>query len=151
MILEIFREEGFSKVALYDQMDYELLKAGIKDVNDPVQRANIDLELGIPYLLGLSLGELRWTGTWENTDPSNIASPTYWENDTQISNSLRIALMETATGEIISDYAVNTTIDGIPIPVGDGEIMSLNFASLSRAVSISTRKGIKNLVKDCEC
>lgn len=151
MILEIFREEGFSKVALYDQMDYELLKAGIKDVNDPVQRANIDLELGIPYLLGLSLGDLRWTGTWENTDASNIASPTYWENDTQISNSLRIALMETSTGEIISDYAVNTTIDGLPIPVGDGEIMSLNFASLSKAVSISTRKGIKNLVSDCEC
>jgi hypothetical protein len=137
MILEIFREEGFTKVALYDQMDYELLKAGIKDVNDPIQRANIDLELGIPYLLGLSLGELRWTGNWEN--------------DTQISNSLRIALMETATGEIISDYAVNTTIDGLPIPLGDGESMSLNFASLSKAVSISTRKGIKNLVNDCEC
>ena len=151
MILEIFHEEGFSNVALYDQMEYELLRAGIKDVNDPVQRANIDLELGIPYLLGLSLGELRWTGTWENTDPSNIASSTYWENDTQISNSLRVALMETATGEIISDYAVNTTIDGLPIPLGDGESMSLNFASLSRAVSISTRKGIKNLVKDCEC
>lgn len=138
-------------MALYDQMDYELLRAGIKDVNDPVQRANIDLELGIPYLLGLSLGELRWTGTWEKTDPLNIASPSYSENETQISNSLRIALMETATGDIISDYAVNTTIDGLPIPLGDGESMSLNFASLSKAVSISTRKGIKNLVKDCEC
>ena len=112
MILKIFREEGFSNVVLYDQMDYELLRAGIKDINDPVQRANIQLELGIPYLLGLSLGELRWTGNWGNSDPSNLASPTYWENDTQIMNSLRIALMETATGEIISDYAVNTTIDG---------------------------------------
>ena len=151
MILKIFREEGFSNVVLYDQMDYELLRAGIKDVNDPVQRANIQLELGIPYLLGLSLGELRWTGNWGNSDPSNLASPTYWENDTQIMNSLRIALMETATGEIISDYAVNTTIDGLPIPLGDGESMSSNFASLSKAVSISTRKGIKNLVMDCEC
>ncbi len=151
MILKIFREEGFSNVVLYDQMDYELLRAGIKDVNDPVQRANIQLELGIPYLLGLSLGELRWTGNWGNSDPSNLASPTYYENDTQIMNSLRIALMETATGEIISDYAVNTTIDGLPIPLGDGESMSSNFASLSKAVSISTRKGIKNLVMDREC
>lgn len=57
MIVEIFHEEGFTNVAIYDQMDYELLNAGIKDVEDPVQRANINLELGIPYLLGLSLGE----------------------------------------------------------------------------------------------
>jgi len=64
LIMETFREEGFTKVAIYDQMDYELLNAGIKDVNDPIQRANINLELGIPYLLGLSLGELAWSGSW---------------------------------------------------------------------------------------
>jgi hypothetical protein len=151
MIVGIFQEEGFTKVALYDQMDYELLILGIKDVNDPVQRANINLELGIPYLLGLSLGELAWTGDWKKTDPSNLNSPSYWENDTQINSSLRVALMETATGDIISDYAINTTIGGLPIPIGNKESMSLNFASLSRAVAISTRKGIKNLVKDCGC
>ncbi|MHA7131580.1 hypothetical protein [Algoriphagus namhaensis] len=151
VILEIFREEGFTQVALYDQMDYELLKAGIKDVNDPLQRANIDLELGIPYLLGLSLGELRWTGDWQNLEPSNTDAGTYWESDTRVSNSLRIALMETATGEVISDYAVTTTIDGLPIPIGDGESASLNFASLAQAVRISVRKGIKNFVADCSC
>lgn len=151
MILEIFREEGFSNVALYDQMDYELLKAGIKDVNDPVQRANIQLELGIPYLLGLSLGELRWTGEWTKSNPAETYSPNEWESDTQISSSLRVALMETATGEVISDYAINTTISGLPIPIGEGESVDVNFASLAKAVTISTRKGIKNLMKDCSC
>ncbi|MDR7128777.1 hypothetical protein J2X69_001109 [Algoriphagus sp. 4150] len=151
MIVEILHEKGFTNVALYDQMDYELLNAGIKDVNDPVQRANINLELGIPYLLGLSLGELAWSGNWERTDPSDFNSPSHWENDTHIKSFLRVALMETATGNIISDYAIETTISEFPIPIGDGETLDLNFGSLFKAVSISTRKGIKNIVKDCGC
>lgn len=77
LIVKIFQEKGFTNVAIYDQMDYELLNAGIKDVNDPIQRANINLELGIPYLLGLSLGELAWTGNWERSDPTDINSPSY--------------------------------------------------------------------------
>lgn len=132
-------------------MDYQLLKAGIKDVNDPVQRANINLELGIPYLLGLSLGELRWTGDWDRLDDNDPESPSFWDEDSRVSSALGIAMMETATGEVLSDYAITTTIDGLPIPIGDGQSMSMNFASLTQAVSISTRKGIKNLVKDCSC
>jgi hypothetical protein len=151
MIVEIFHEEGFTNVAIYDQMDYELLNAGIKDVNDPVQRANINLELGIPYLLGLSLGELAWTGNWERSDPANLDSPGYWESDTEIKSFLRVALMETATGDVISDYAIETTISEFPIPIGDGETLDLNFGTLYKAVSISTRKGIKNMMKDCGC
>ncbi|WP_192347691.1 hypothetical protein [Algoriphagus sp. Y33] len=151
MIVEIFQDEGFTNVTIYDQMEYELLNAGIKDVNDPIQRANINLELGIPYLLGLSLGELAWSGNWERTDPSDFNSPSYWESDTHIKSFLRVALMETATGDIISDYAIETTINGLPIPIGDGQTMDLNFGSLYKAVSISTRKGVKNLMKDCGC
>ncbi len=149
MIVEIFQEEGFTKVAIYDQMDYELLNAGIKDVDDPVQRANIDLELGIPYLLGLSLGELAWTGQWSKTDPTLLDSPSYWESNTDIKSMLRVALMETATGNVISDYAVETTISEFPIPIGEGQTLDLNFGTLYKAVSVSTRKGIKNLMKDC--
>ncbi|WP_439487543.1 hypothetical protein [Algoriphagus sp.] len=149
LIVKIFHEKGFANVAIYDQMDYELLNAGIKDVEDPVQRANINLELGIPYLLGLSLGELAWTGNWERTDPANIHSPSYWESDTEIKSMLRVALMETATGNIISDYAVETTISEFPIPIGDEQTLDLNFGTLYKAVSVSTRKGIKNLIKDC--
>jgi len=151
MIVEIFHEEGFTNVAIYDQMDYELLNAGIKDVNDPVQRANINLELGIPYLLGLSLGELAWSGNWERSDPANIDSPSYWESDTEIKSFLLVALMETATGDVISDYAIETTISEFPIPISDGETLDLNFGTLYKAVSISTRKGIKNMMKDCGC
>lgn len=151
MIVEIFHEEGFTNVAIYDQMDYELLNVGIKDVNDPVQRANINLELGIPYLLGLSMGELAWTGNWERSDPANMDSPSYWESDTEIKSFLRVALMETATGDVITDYAIETTISEFPIPIGDGETLDLNFGTLYKAVSISTRKGIKNMMKDCGC
>lgn len=151
MILEIFREEGFTQVELYDRMEYDLLNAGIRDVNDPVQRANINLELGIPYLLGLSLSESDWSGNWQPIDPENPEAGTYWEEDTKVSSMLRIGLFETATGDIVSDYAVEATINGMPIPIGDGETMNLNFGSVSRTVSIATRKGIKNLVLDCNC
>lgn len=68
-----------------------------------------------------------------------------------MSSMLRIALFETATGEIVSDYAVETTIDGIPIPVGDSESLSLNFGSIEQAVRLSVQKGIRNLVEDCSC
>lgn len=151
MIVEIFHEEGFTNVAIYDQIDYELLLAGIKDVNDPVQRANINLELGIPYLLGLSLGELAWSGNWERSDPADMDSPSYWDSDTEIKSFLRVGLMETATGDVISDYAIETTISEFPIPISDGETLDLNFGTLYKAVSISTRKGIKNMMKDCGC
>ncbi|MCE7056950.1 hypothetical protein LZF95_19880 [Algoriphagus sp. AGSA1] len=142
-ILKTFKDKGFQNVTLYDQMDYELLNTGIKDVEDPVQRANINLELGIPYLLGLSLGELAWTGNWERTDPTNIHSPSYWESDTDIKSLLRVALMETATGNIISNYAIETTISEFPIPIGDEQTLDLNFGTLYKVVSVSTRKGTK--------
>lgn len=151
MIVEIFHEGGFSKVAIYDQMEYELLNAGIKDINDPEQLAQINLELGISYLIGLSLGELAWTGNWERSDPSNFDSPSYWDTDTQVKSSLRIAMMETSTGNIISENSVETSMGGFPIPIGDGETIDLNSASLFKAVRTSIRKGIKNLMKDCEC
>ncbi|UZD21065.1 hypothetical protein PBT90_15965 [Algoriphagus halophytocola] len=151
LVVKIFKEEGFTNVAIYDRMEYELLNAGIKDVNDPVQRANINLELGIPYLIGLSLGELAWTGNWERTDPANIHSPSYWDSDTEIKSMLRVALMETATGNVISDYAVETSISEFPIPFGEEQTLDLNFGTLYKAVSVSTRKGIKNLIRDCGC
>jgi hypothetical protein len=151
MIVEIFRDEGFTKVAIYDQMEYELLNAGIKDINDPDQLAQINLELGISYLIGLSLGELAWTGNWERSDPSDFDSPSYWDSDTQVKSSLRIAVMETTTGNIISENSVETSLEGFPIPIGDGETIDLNSASLFKAVKISVRKGIKNMMKDCGC
>ena len=40
-ILEKLRSQGFTKVELYDRMDYELLNAGIKDLNDPKQLAKV--------------------------------------------------------------------------------------------------------------
>ena len=151
MILKTFKDKGFTNVTLYDQMDYELLNAGIKDVNDPIQRSKIHLELGIPYLLALSLGDLAWTGNWERTDPVIFDSPSYWESDTQIKSFLRIGLMETSTGNILNDYTIETTISEFPIPIGDGETLDTNFGSLYKAVSTSTRKGVKNMIKDCGC
>ncbi|MEP0711841.1 hypothetical protein [Algoriphagus sp.] len=151
MIIEIFREEGFTKIAIYDQMEYELLNAGIKDINDPDQLAQLNLELGISYLINLSLGELAWTGNWEKVDPSDFNSPSYWDTDTQVKSSLRIAMKETATGEIISENSIDTSMGGFPIPIGDDDTIDLNSASLFKAVRISIRKGIKNMMKDCGC
>ncbi|MFC5627168.1 hypothetical protein [Algoriphagus winogradskyi] len=151
MIVRIFQEEGFTKVDIYDNMEYELLNAGIKDINDPDQLAQLHLELGISYLIGISLGELAWTGNWEKIYPSDFNSPSYWDTDTQVKSNLRIAMKETATGNIISENSIETILGGFPIPIGDGETIDLNSASLFKAVRISTRKGIKNMMKDCRC
>jgi hypothetical protein len=55
-----------------------------KDVNDPIQRANIQLDKHTP-----SSGSVWVSCAGQETGkgPSNITSPTYWENDTQIMNS----------------------------------------------------------------
>jgi len=59
--------------------------------------------------------------------------------------------METATGNVISDYAIETTTNELPIPIGEERSVDVNFTTLYKTVSISTRKGIKNMVKDCGC
>lgn len=150
-ILENLRNEGFTKVELLDQLDYELLNAGIKDLNDPFQRAKIHTELGYPYLLGLILGEAKWKGEWEFPDLNNPSSNQYWEEDETVTATLQMALVESETANIVSDYSIQTVQNGIPIPIGGGETMDLNFGSISQAVGIATRKGIKNLIKDCSC
>lgn len=151
MILFNLREQGFEKVELRDRLDYELLKAGIKDLNDPAQRAELHTGLGYPYLLGLSLGEAEWKGQWQLQDNNDLNSPTYWGSDESVSAFLRLALIDTHSTDILADYAIQTTQNGIPIPIGDEESLDLNFGSVSQAITIATRKGMRHLIEDCGC
>lgn len=151
MILENLKKEGFTKVELLDQLDYELLNAGIKDLNDPSQRAKIHTELGYTYLLGLSLGEAKWKGEWEFPDLDNPNSNQFWEEDETVTAMLQLALVESETARIVSEYSIQTTQNAMPIPIGDGKSMDLNFGSISQAIKIATRKGIRHLIDDCSC
>lgn len=151
MILQNLKKEGFTKVELLDQLDYELLNAGIKDLNDPAHRAKINTELGYPYLLGLSLGEAKWKGEWEFPDLDNPNSNQFWEEDETVTAMLQLALVESETARIVSEYSIQTTQNAMPIPIGDGESMDLNFGSISQAIKIATRKGTHHLIDDCSC
>jgi len=68
-ILKTLRSQGFTKVDLYDRMDYELLSAGIHDLNDSIQRSKVNTVEGYPYLIGLTLVKIKDSDGWDYQTP----------------------------------------------------------------------------------
>jgi len=151
-ILTTLRDKGFSKAELYDRMDYELLSAGIKDLNDSTQRAKVNSTLGYPFLIGISLGDTKDTDGWDYQRPEEVnAIHQEYREPLEISATLRVALIETSTGEIVSDNTVFTEIREIGIPDKDGGREYWNFGTVSKAIRVATGKGVSFMVKDCGC
>lgn len=151
-ILTTLRDQGFSKAELYDRMDYELLSAGIKDLNDSIQRGKVNSTLGYPFLIGISLGDTEDTDGWDYQRPEEVnAIHQEYREPLEISATLRVALIETSTGEIVSDNSVFTEIREIGIPDKEGGLEYWNFGTVSKAIRTATGKGITFMVKDCGC
>ncbi|MBN3580945.1 hypothetical protein JYB64_01000 [Algoriphagus aestuarii] len=150
-ILTLLRDQGFTKVELYDRMDYELLSSGIKDLNDPAQRAKVNSDLGYPYFLGITLGETVDSEGWDYRTAKEVYEMNPPTPDQDISATLRVALIETASGNIVSDNAIVTEINAWGIPDKDGGENYWNFGSVSQAIRKATSKGVGFMVKDCAC
>jgi hypothetical protein len=149
-ILSDLRAKGFTKIELYDQLDYELLKAEIKNLNDPRQRSKIHSELGYAFLLGLSLGPTGDGEGWSYQTEQEVydLSP---DPEMEVSAILRIALIESKSGEIVSDNTVVSENSGFSKTDKEGGVDYWNFASLSGVIREGVRKGIDFLIKDCGC
>jgi len=150
-VLDILRKKGFTKVELYDRLEYELLSAGIKDPTDPKQRAKVNSTLGYPYFLGITLGEMRNSDEWDYRTEQELYEMNPPAPDMEISATIRVALIETATGNIVSDNAIITKISDWGTPDEDGGINFWNFGSVSQAIRKATSKGVEFMVKDCGC
>jgi hypothetical protein len=151
-ILDRLRGLGLSKVELYDRMDYELLKAGVKNLNDPVQLAKIDSELGYSYLLGFSLGPTREGEGWSYLNPEEVnANVPVPDPDMEVSATLRVALIEAKTGQIVSDKTVVSQNSGWSKADKDGGMDYWNFADISGVLSRGADKGIASMTKECGC
>lgn len=151
-LLENFQEKGFQKSALYESMDYELLKAGIKNPSDSLQRSQIGTVLGFPYLLWVTLGSTRDSEPWDQQRPeeANAIYPIY-RQPLEVSSTLRMVLIETATGQIVSDNFVFTEIHEWGTTDKDGYVNYTNLGSVISTLNTSIRKGSDFLVKDCRC
>ena len=149
-IITILKDEGFQKVEVLDRLDYELLKEGIKDLNDPVQRGKLASKLGYSYLIGLSLGPTRVGETWGFQTPQQ-AFQLEPVPDMEVSSILRIALISTETGRIESDFTVTSTNSGFSTSDEEGGIDYVNYAELFGVIHHGVTKGTKNLVKACGC
>ncbi len=149
-ILSDLRGKGFTKVELYDQLDYELLKAGIKDLNDPDQRAKINSEIGYRYLLGLSLGPTRDSEGWSYQTEQEVydLSP---DPEMEVSALLRVALIESETGNIVSDNSIVSENSGFSKTDKEGGLDYWNFATVSGVIQSGLGKGLDFMVKDCGC
>jgi len=150
-IQSILQDQGFTKVTFYDQLDYELLSAGIKDLNDPEQRAKISTSLGYSYLLGISLDNTRNSEGWDYRNPLEAYEMMPPITDMEISASMRVALIETQTGKIVSDNAISSDILGWGMSEDAGSQNNWNFNTISLAIKAAARQGIKFMVNDCEC
>lgn len=150
-ILKQLRDQGFTNIELYDQLDYELLSAGIKDLNDPAQRAKVNSRLGYPYLLGITLGETVDSDGWDYRTAQEVYDMNPPQPDQGISATLRVALIETTSGNIVSDNAIVTGINAWGIPDKDGGENYWNFGTLSQAIRKAIHKGVSFMVKDCDC
>jgi hypothetical protein len=149
-ILADLRAKGYERIELYDQLDYELLKAGIQDLNDPFQRAKIQLELNYSYLLGLSLGPTREGEGWSyQTEQEAFALDPV--PDMEVSAILRIALIEVSSGDIVSDNTVVSKNSGFSKPDKNGGLDYWNFATISGVIRKGVRKGVDFLAKQCSC
>ncbi|TXE12574.1 hypothetical protein [Algoriphagus aquimarinus] len=150
-VLDILRDKGFTKVELYDRLEHELFSAGINDPTDPEQRAKINSILGYPYFLGITLGDTRKSDEWDYRTEQELYEMNPPAPDMEISATIRVALIETATGKIVSDNAIITKISDWGTPDEDGGVNFWNFGSVSQAIRKATSKGVANMVKDCGC
>lgn len=149
-IISSLQNEGFQKVEVLDRLDYELLREGIKDLNDPVQREKLSSKLGYSYLIGLTLGPTRVGETWGYQTPQEAydLAPI---PDLEISSVLRIALISTETGVIESDFTITSTNSGFSTTDVEDGVDYQNYAELFGVINHGVIKGIKNLVKGCSC
>lgn len=133
-----------------DRLDYELLKGGIRDLNNPAQREKINLKLGYKYLIGLTLGptcvgeDLGYQTTQEVYEMAPVP-------DMEVSSILRMALISTSTGQIESDFTVKSVNSGLSISDIEDGMDYRNYAALFDVVQHGVTKGTKNLVKGCSC
>lgn len=149
-IILLLQKEGFQKVEVLDRLDYELLKEGIKDLNDPIQREKLSSKLGYSYLIGLSLGPTRGGETWGYQTPRE-AFKLAPAPDMEISSILRMALISTETGQIESDFTITSTNSGFSTSDEEDGVDYQNYAELFDVIIHGVTKGTKNLVKGCSC
>ncbi len=149
-IITFLKDQGFQKVEVLDRLDYEMLKEGIKDLNDPAQREKISSKLGYKYLIGLTLGPTRVGEDWGYQTPQEVyeMAPV---PDMEVSSILRMALISTSTGQIESDFTVTSTNSGFSIPDDEDGMDYRNYAGLFGVIQHGVKKGTKNLVKGCSC
>lgn len=149
-IISLLNKEGFQKVEILDNLDYELLREGIKDLNDPVQREKLSSKLGYSYLIGLTLGLTRVGETWGYQTAQEVydMAPV---PDMEVSSILRMALISTETGQIDSDFTITSTNSGFSTSDKDDGLDYQNYTKLARVIRHGITKGTKNLVKSCSC
>lgn len=149
-IISLLNKEGFQKVEILDNLDYKLLREGIKDLNDPVQREKLSSKLGYSYLLGLTLGPTRVGETWGYQTAQEVydMAPV---PDMEVSSILRMALISTETGQIDSDFTITSTNSGFSTSDKDDGLDYQNYTKLAGVIRHGITKGTKNLVKSCSC
>ncbi|GHB37868.1 hypothetical protein [Mongoliitalea lutea] len=157
IIQEELKKAGFGNVETAPDLEYEMLAAGIKDVDDPDQFYRFFSELKRQWFIQVDIVGWKNEGglAYEQEDLGRKGSDPYYVSP-QISNSnvvkVRFIVWDTQQDVKVYEFESQTTASGIPIPSGNDEDMySLNLSSMSMVLQKSVRKGAIHLGKKMKC
>lgn len=157
IIKEELKKAGFANVETAPDLEYEMLAAGIKDVDDPDQFYRFYSELNRQWFIQVTIVGWKNEGglAFEQEDLGRKGSDPYYVSPS-ISNDnvarVRFVIWDTQQDVKIYEFESQTRTSGIPIPSGnDEDLYSVNLSSMSMVLQKSVRKGAKHLGKKMEC
>lgn len=157
IIKEELKKAGFGNVETAPDLEYEMLAAGIKDVDDPDQFYRFFSELNRQWFIQVDIVGWKNEGglAHEYEDRTRKGSDPYYVSP-RIANDnvvrVRFVVWDTQQDVKVYEFESQTTASGLPIPSGDDEeIYSLNMSSMSMVLQKSVRKGAIHLGKKMKC
>lgn len=152
LMREIFRKEGFERFSFLDELEYELLSNGIKDLNDPAQLAKVHFNLNYQYLLKPTLRKVIDKGgiDTQDSEEANALYPVYRPPLT-VGAVVRFELIETESGVRLGGIDVSTETSEKSYSESDGDVVSFNFSDVYGNARTSFVRGSKYMISDCTC
>jgi hypothetical protein len=132
----------------FEDWDYELLAKNIQ----PHELSRLDSELGIKYLLQLTLKRSRGSEVMDYSMPNEVNSlyPTP-RLPLESSSVVVYRLVETATGETVFSLELSTFSQEVSIPSKDGGMHHVDTGNVFSTIHKSVKRGTKYLLADCIC
>lgn len=151
-VMRQFKNEGFDHVFRWHELEYELLKSGLKQVNTAEDLKNAHEHVGIKYVISSNLERYR------DRAPSSkyVNDVDLYSNSPQVpgsitdESSVKLYLLEAKTNKVASQLTVFTQSKSYGYGNKAGSF-SKSVANAWKTLCDGTSRGAKFMVADCQC